>query len=225
MTTTNAMERVNGGPLLPTQHRPAQLAGEESTDFILPRIHIFQGLPLERKLYPGDFREGDLINTITLEKMEAKNFIPLFGWKEWIKWREPRGNGIEYRGRDKSKLPPQDVTWKENTPPAATEYINWCVLFEGQVEPICLSFSRTMLTAGKNIFTVEKMRGRRGMGLYAFDLKKRSNAKGEWLVPSIRPVGDPEGEHLETAIMLRDSIDPNQVSVQQDEANVDSDIG
>src|SRR5438309_1260169 len=84
-----------------------RLQGEEQDDIVLPRIHIFQGLPKERELY-GDrpdgapWREGDLINTLSREPVPMGKFTPIFGYVEFIRFKEPRGSGLEYRTREKS---------------------------------------------------------------------------------------------------------------------------
>ena len=208
-----AIAKANGGGSIVKPSAPvSRLEGSDRDDQLLPRVHLYQGLPTEAKEYGRGFEPGDLINTITREKIGSRKFVPIMGYKEWLKWKEPRGTGMEYKKRIKTDVPPEDLCWNENEvdpkkrQPRATESINWVVLFEDETIPLVLSFSRTSINAGKTINTLETMRGHRGPGLYAFDTKEKSNDKGAWVTPVIRPVGDPPPELREMAVLLFDSL-------------------
>ena len=214
------LAQTNGGAITKPQAAPRRiLRGEEEEDTIIPRLHIFQGLPAERDQY-GDQPPGTIINTVSGEPIDGRKFVPIFGWVEWIRFREPRGSGIDYRTRDKSQIDPKDLEFDRASgkPPKATKFINFCVLVEGQDDPLCLSFKSTSLTAGKTINTLEKMRGAKGPGYYALELNKKSNSKGAWLAPRIRPLGDPPADMKELAEALFNSMSPDLVST-----NVDAD--
>lgn len=188
------------------------LQGEDAEDTLIPRIHIYQGLPAERDQY-GDHKPGTLVNTVTFEEVQVAGFIPIFGWKEWIKFREPRGSGIDYRTRNKAEVPPEDLEFDRvnGKGPKCTVFINFCVLPEGTQEPLVLSFKSTSIAAGRTLNTLEKMRGGKGPGLYAIELQKRQNSKGSWLSPRIRPLGAPKPEDLELAEALANSLSPETV--------------
>jgi hypothetical protein len=193
----------------------SRLEGAEAGDFVLPRIHIFQGLPAETKQY-GKFDQGDLINVLTNQKVSGTTFMPLFGFKQYIKWKEPRGSGLEYNLRDKRQVPPEDLTWSGDQPPVAQEYINWVVLFEGEDTPCILSFTKTSLNAGRTINTLEVMRAKanKSPGQYRLEMQEKSNDKGAWVSPRISPAGEPSAELSATATAWFDTLNPQAVAEQ-----------
>jgi hypothetical protein len=213
-------------PMAPAKSR---LEGGDRDDQIMPRIHMFQGLPAEVKEYGKGYSPGDLINTVTREKIEQRNFIPILGYKEWLRWKEPRGTGLEYKKRIKTDVPPEDLVWNEaetdpkKRQPRATETINWLVMFDGDAMPVVLGFSRTSLNAGKTINTLETMRGNRGPGLYSFDFREKSNDKGAWVTPVIRPVGDPSPEMVQIANLLFESFSGTTIETNPDNGEFDPD--
>lgn len=206
---------AGGGPLA-ANVGSSRLQGGEQEDLILPRIHIFQGLPQESKQYGKGFSQGDLVNTLTGEKLDARKFTPIFGYKEWICWKEPRGAGIEYRSRNKSEVPAADLQWDGETPPRAQAYLNWVVVFEGQDTPVVMSFTKTGINAGKTINTLETMRGKKGPGFYSIEMREKSNDKGAWVSPQIRPAGDPPEELKNLAIALYETLSGVTVQVEQE---------
>lgn len=218
-TQDGIVTRAAGGQLAPRQRQAGgRLQGAEPEDIVLPRIHVFQGLPKERELY-GDYREGDLINTLTKEKVAVNRFVPIFGWVEWIKFREPRGSGLEYRTRDKLQVPAKDLEWDRvnGKPPAATKTVNWACLLDGGEAPVVFSFKTTALKTGQTINTLETMRGHRGPGMYELTLRKKENAKGKWLSPEVRPVGDPTPEQAALVQALFDSLSGATVTTNLEE--------
>jgi hypothetical protein len=210
---------------------PSRLQGEEAEDTIFPRIHIFQGLPAEKEIY-GKHEDGDLINTLSGEtlttkaQLAKKRFVPVFGWVEYIKFRTPRGSGIEYRERDKRKVPAADLVWDRQSgrPPAATKIINWVCLFEGVDAPVVMSFKSTNLKTGQTINTLENGRPEGKPGFYALDLQQRKNSKGAWLHPAVRPAGDPPADLAAKAATALTRYNPDTVSTNLDDApDVDED--
>jgi hypothetical protein len=218
-TTATPLARPAAAPI------KSRLEGGDRDDQLVPRVHLYQGLPSEAKEYGKGFSPGDLINTVTREKIESRNFVPILGYKEWLKWKEPRGAGLEYKHRVKTDVPPEDLVWNEGETdpkkrqPRATESINWVVLFEGQPIPLVLGFSRTCLNSGKAINTLETMRGNRGPGLYAFDTREKSNDQGAWLTPVIRPVGDPPEDLRSMATMLFESMSGTTIETNPPESS------
>jgi hypothetical protein len=213
----------------PTGVSNSRLEGGDRDDQLLPRIHLYQGLPNEAKEYGRGFEPGDLINTVTREKVASRKFVPILGYKEWIKWKEPRGSGMEYKKRVKTDVPPEDLIWNEHEvdkkkrQPKATESINWVVLFEDEAVPSVLTFSRTSLNAGKTINTLETMRGNRGPGLYAFDFRDKSNEQGAWITPVIRPTGDPTPDMSELVGLLYTSLSGTTIETNPDGDDFDPD--
>jgi hypothetical protein len=204
------------------------LAGEDAEDTLIPRIHIYQGLPEERENF-GPHEPGAFINTITKDETPNAPFVPIFGWVEYIKFNEPRGSGIAYRTRNKSEVAPEDLEFRDRPDgkkgPACTKFINFAVLFAGNPEPMVLSFKSTSLNAGRTLNTLEKMRGSKGPGLYQVELDKKRNSKGAWLSPRIRPLGNPTPEDLELAEAFANSLSPETVKTNLDDSGADEGEG
>jgi hypothetical protein len=206
-------------PLATRQAPASRLEGAESSDFVLPRVHLYQGLPSEAKQYGRGFEPGDLINQLTGAKVASASFMPLFGFKQFIRWKEPRGSGLEYSHRDKRQVPAGDLEWNGDAPPMAQEYINWVVLFAGEDTPCILSFTKTSLAAGKTVNTLEVLRtkGNKGPGFYRIEMQDKSNDKGDWKSPRISPAGDPPPELADVATMWFETLSPQAVAAQADE--------
>jgi hypothetical protein len=216
------------------QQPPSRFRNEEPEDTILPRVHIFQGLPKEEEIYGRRadgtrWEAGDLINTLNGEKIDSNKFVPILGWPEWICFREPRGSGIEYKFDDKSRVPPQDLEWtgegSNQLPPRATKSMNFAVIFEGIDEPLVLSFKTTSINAGKSLNQLEKFRGNKGPGFYSLDLQSKQNAKGKWLSPKIRPIGNPSGEMKAQAETMFEMLSGVKVTVAEEPGDGLDDAG
>lgn len=196
-----------------------RLEGAEKDDVVLPRVHIFQGLPKEAQLYGRGHNPGDMINVLTGDTVTEKRFCPIMGHKQWIKWREPRGSGMIYNFRVKAEVPPADLEWPEGGQPAAQEYINWVVLFEGHDTPLVLSFTKTSIITGKAINTCEGLRGKKGPGLYELEMQEKFNDKGAWISPRLRPVGNPSPELLNAVELMYAALAGVTVSASLDPAD------
>lgn len=186
----------------------SRLEGADNDDLVLPVVKMFQDTSDERKRYGKDYSLGDLVLTIGehAEKLDNRAFIPLKGWKSWIKWKEPRGTGMEYNHTVRSEVPPQDIEWHGDEPPAAVESINYVVLFEGQEMPAVIRFSKTSLKSGKTLNTLESLRGKRGPGVYELGFIEKSNDQGTFGVAQVKPKGDPPQELLLQAATLFEQV-------------------
>jgi hypothetical protein len=207
-----------------------RFANADEADLIIPRVQLFHGTAEEKEKY-GKHEDGDFINTMTMETIgvSGMKFVPLIGWKEWIKFKEPRGTGLDYRTRNKSEVPPADLAWTSEGPnrkgPAATEFINWAVLIvdaDGNLSevPVVFSFKRTSFKTGQTLISQENFyRGNKGPGFYAMDVAKKSTAKGPTLIPKLRPLGDPPAE-------MKDAIAAALARMQgvNVETNIDGDV-
>jgi hypothetical protein len=178
--------------------RAAASSDFDTNDLRLPRAHLYQGLPDERKRY-GKHEPGDWVNTLTQEKISPMQFMPIAFGKQFIKWNEPRGTGFAYSTTDKARVPVADLQWDGDQPPACTEYITVLAVFVGESFPVLLSFSGTSLAAGKTLYTLDKVRGNKGSGLYTIETKEKQNDKGAWLGQSPKSLGNPPAALVELA--------------------------
>jgi len=195
---------------------------EEDEDTILPRIHVFQGLPAEAKKY-GKLDLGAMVNTVTSEVITATRFIVIFGYSQWIKWKEPRGSGFDYNTRVASEVPPADLMWDRvnGRKPAAQKYMNFVVLFEGMPSPIILSFKSKGIVVGKTILNTDKLRGARGRGLHEISFVEETNDKGTWMQPKVKLVGDPPPEMMAVAEELVSMLAGKTIESDIDKSDYD----
>lgn len=78
---------------------PMGFEDEEAGDMIVPRIKVVQTLSPERKDKLAD--EGDIINSLTKEKLNGKVFIPVFKFNNNIDWKDrSEGGGMQCYARD-----------------------------------------------------------------------------------------------------------------------------
>ena len=177
--------------------------GADAEDMILPRFHVFQDTSKERDEIGKEFELGDMVDPIECRKLASNRIVPLTGWKSWAKWQEGESKPV-YSTRVKIDVPPEDLEWDGDQPPAATEQMNWLVVVEGEPMPYVLALKRTSLKAGKTLYTLETTRNRlkRGPGVYEVTWTKESGGGGVYARIQIRAAGDPSRETLEFAGMM-----------------------
>jgi hypothetical protein len=168
---TNELETKNHNMLATQSDAPMGFEDEDEGDFIIPRIKIVQSLSPERKEKLAD--EGDIINSLTKEKLNGKVFIPIYKFTTVIKWKDRAdGGGIEAIARDGKTCIPTDggapypvgrladfdnsKTGKDALP-THTRYMNFFGFFEGEQSPIILSFAKTNYNEGKRLYSLAKV--------------------------------------------------------------------
>jgi hypothetical protein len=192
---------------------PMGFEDEESGDMIIPRVKVINALSPEKKDKKAE--EGDIINSLTLEKLNGKKFIPIFKFNNNILWR-PRneGGGIMCIARDGKCGKVSDGTTLicaacrknefDNTKtgtdalPKCTKYINFFGKFEGDNMPIVLSFAKTNYAEGKKLFSLAKVT-MQNMWHFGYSLNSKLLAKNgnEWynmVTASAGPVSEEERE-------------------------------
>lgn len=178
--------------------RPYQMMGRDEEDQILPRVILHQG-KMSKKFH-GDHEEGTLLNSVTGEVIDARKFTPVgVAWKEWIRFGENIGDPIQYKTRNKADVPPEDLRWNGDDPPACDLIYNFVVLFEGHEMPLVLSLkaaSKRQKAAALALNQMEEMRAgkKAAPGFYRLDVVDDSNDKGEWKTFKIAPAGEPPTE-------------------------------
>lgn len=175
---------------------PLGFEDENNDDMIIPRIKVTNLLSPEAK--DKIAVEGDILNSLTKEKLNGKNFIPVFKFNSNIWWR-PRneGGGIQCQARDgKDGQTSAGEALKcvvcrknefDNTKqgresfPVCTKYINFFGFMEGEKMPIVLSFAKTNFQEGKKLFSLAKVT-LQNMWHYGYALSSKKMAKNgnEW---------------------------------------------
>ena len=197
---------------------PMGFEDEEAGDVIIPRVKVIQALSPERKDKVAD--EGDIINSLTKEKLNDKTFVPVFKFNNNVWWRDrSEGGGINCIARDGKVGTRSDDTQVmcaackrcefDNTKsgkdaiPTCTKYINFFGFFEGERMPIILSFSKTSYNEGKKLYSLAKVT-MQNMFNYGYKLSAKLMSKGgnEWFVPVMTPVGPTSEEDRAFAASL-----------------------
>lgn len=208
------------------QNAPMGFEDEEADDIIIPRVKVIQTLSPERKEKIAE--EGDIINSLTKEKLNGKKFIPVFKFNNNVWWKDrSEGGGINCMARDgRVGKTSDDRTLMcqqcrrcefdnskqgKEAIPTCTKYINFFGFFEGERAPIILSFSKTCYNEGKKLYSLAKVT-MQNMWNYGYTLSEKLMAKGnnEWYVPVMTAAGPTSDEDREYAhnlfMMYRNDI-------------------
>lgn len=197
---------------------PMGFEDEEASDLIIPRVKVIQTLSPERKEKIAE--EGDIINSLTKERLNGKKFIPVFKFNNNVWWKDrSEGGGIQCSSRDGKIGHTSDEqvvvcaqcrrcefdntkTGKEALP-TCTKYINFFGFFEGERAPIILSFSKTSYNEGKKLYSLAKVT-MQNMWNYGYTLTEKLMAKGnnEWYVPVMTAAGATSEEDRDFALGL-----------------------
>ena len=217
MQDSQIQERTETATALTEYHRTWAMQGEDEDDVLLPRVVLHQGDISESR--HGRHPKGTLINSGTGEVIESRRFVPITGFKTWIKYGENIGDPVEYCTRDKSQVPPEDLQWKDGQPPATQLFRNVVVLFEDMTTPTCFSLkdsSRHQRQSGKMLNQCEKARSaqKKSPGLYEIEVVDASNARGSWKDLRVKPVGDPSEELCKLALTWFDALQVKNVEVE-----------
>lgn len=182
------MDSMNGVPL--------GFEDDNEGDMIIPRIKVINALSPERKDKLAD--EGDIINSLTVDKLNGKVFVPVFKFNSNIEWKDRAdGGGIHCHARDGKRGFESDGTSKmcaqcrrnefDNTKvgreaiPKCTKYINFFGFIQGERMPIILSFSKTNYNEGRKLYSLARV-SMQNMWNHGYTLDSKLMAKGgnEW---------------------------------------------
>lgn len=226
LTTKNPDELAlqNGAPM--------GFEDEDTGDVIIPRVKVVQTLSPERKDKIAE--EGDIINSLTKERLNGKVFIPVFKFNNNVFWRDrSEGGGINCMAKDGRMGMQSDGKMLmcaqcrrcefDNTKqgkeamPTCTKYINFFGFFAGERMPIILSFSKTCYNEGKKLYSLAKVT-MQNMWNYGYTLSEKLMAKGgnEWYVPVMTAAGATDEADREFALSLFKAYRTNIQDVQYD---------
>lgn len=212
------VERQNAALMESTNEAPMGFEDEDAGDMIIPRIKVVQTLSPERKDKIAE--EGDIINSLTKEKLNGKVFVPVFKFNNNIDWKDrSEGGGIQCMARDGKIGEKTDGTRVmcasckrcefDNTKqgrdaaPKCTKYINFFGFFAGERMPIILSFAKTSYSEGKKLYSLAKVT-MQNMWNYGYTLNEKLLAKNgnEWYIITTSPDGATSPEDREFGLNL-----------------------
>lgn len=210
------------GALASQPDAPMGFEDEEAGDMIIPRVKVIQTLSPERKDKVAN--EGDIINSLTKDKLNGKVFIPVFKFNNNVDWKDrSEGGGIACIARDGKVGQKSDGTTImcasckrcefDNTKqgkealPKCTKYINFFGFFAGERMPIILSFAKTNYNEGKKLYSLAKVT-MQNMWNYGYALNEKLMAKNgnEWYIITATPAGASDNDDREFALELYKSF-------------------
>lgn len=216
---------------------PMGFEDEEQGDMIIPRVKVVQTLSPERK--DKIATEGDIINTLTHERLNGKKFIPVFKFNNNIDWIDRNdGGGIRCIARD-GKVGKENTGRElmckvckkcefDNTKqgreaiPSCTKYINFFGFFEGDRMPIILSFGKTNYNEGKKLYSLAKVQ-MQNMWNFGYTLTEKIMAKNgnEWYIMVPSPAGITSDEDRLFAASLYQNFRTNAFQYDMEEGSAD----
>ncbi len=154
-----------------SEQRGFEAPGFTQEDLIMPRAKLLQALSPEIQDGVEGLSQGDLINSITQEKLSPE-FIPVFAFKNYVRFNprkstdpnfdpEYEAGQIIWSTNDPAdpRVAEQCVFGPDGEPPIAVTFFNFFCKFTNVPMPIVVSFSKTSYKAGKQLFSMAKMLG------------------------------------------------------------------
>ena len=220
--TEEALVAQQQAELATQSEAPMGFEDEDAGDMIIPRVKVVQTLSPERK--DKQANEGDIINSLTKERLNGKTFIPVFKFNNNIDWKDrAEGGGIQCIARDGKVGEKSDGSQVmcascrrcefDNTKqgkealPKCTKYINFFGFFAGERMPIILSFAKTNYNEGKKLYSLAKVT-MQNMWNYGYVLNEKLMAKNgnEWYIATATPAGATNDEDRAFALELYKSF-------------------
>lgn len=224
-TETELMVNQTEGPL--------GFEDDDAEDMIIPRVKMIQSLSPERKEKIAD--EGDIINSLTHEKLNGKKFVPVFKFNSNILWRDRAdGGGLACHARDGRigntsegvniacaqcrKCEFDNTKTGRESLPSCTKYINFFGFFEGERVPVILSFAKTNFKEGKKLFSLAKVT-MQNMWHFGYSLQSKVQAKNgnEWYIIDVAPAGPTSEEDRAFGMELFKSFRNSMVNYDMDD--------
>lgn len=225
-----------------TNHVKQPLRGyedENEEDIIIPRLKLVQDLSPERK--DGIAKAGEIINSLTKEKLGNRRFIPVFKYNNNIEWK-PRseGGGIVCRSMDGKVGVCADGSTKlcamckrnefdnskagKDAIPACTKYINYFGFVEDAPIPVVLSFCKTYLNEGKKLFslckfTLEDMWN----NMYYINSAEKSKSGNDWFALTVAPGGPTTEQQRHVGEQFYNSFRGQELKVDLEDASSSED--
>ena len=239
MSDNQELVNVQGGAL--TQpNAPLGFESEEPDDLIIPRVKVINALSPERKEKVAE--EGDIINSLTRDKLNGKVFVPVFKFNNNIKWRErTEGGGIECIARDGKMGECSDGSTRmcaackknefDNTKqgkdsvPTCTKYINFFGFIAGERIPLILSFAKTNYNEGKKMYSLAKV-SMQDMFNFGYLLQSALKAKNgnEWYNIAVAAAGASSDTDRELAKELYKTFRGSVASMRYDMEEASTDV-
>jgi hypothetical protein len=239
----NEMTETKNGQSM-AAYDPSMIYGFKETkqeDIIVPRIKVINALSPERQDRIAE--EGDILNSLTQEKLNGKRFIPVKQYYSNIEWNPDRnaelrmfcrsfdghigiyGDGTKACETCKRNQFDNTKTGKEAQPPC-TSYLNFLGFFEDDPMPVVLSFAKTNYNEGKKMLSIAKsMRKPLWAYGYILDGKEVAKDKNRWFIITTRMTGATSQELQDFAFNLYQAYQNTTVSTDYEDTGYSGDDG
>lgn len=231
MVTELAQRDADG--MLTTPIAPTTLDLERD-EVIIPRCHLYQGTGMEEETF-GKHARGTWIDTITQDVMatakeetapytyDGFSFVCAFTLpRTYVAYNDD--GDIEYITTDRGEVPKDHLVFGSalrGKGKRCTEILSVVCVFAGYTDiPRVIRFKKTSFNSGRALDAFERARGRRGPGLYTFTVTKKDGANGPYLIPNVRPIGDPPADLLTALVGFREAY--ASIDLKVDDADIQS---
>lgn len=235
---TDLVKKENQAMIDSMDGAPLGFEDDNEDDMIIPRIKVVNALSPERKDKLAD--EGDIINSLTVEKLNGKVFIPVFKFNSNIEWKDRAdGGGIHCHAKDGKRGFESDGTSKmcaqcrrnefDNSKtgreaiPKCTKYINFFGFIQGERMPIILSFSKTSYNEGRKLYSLARV-SMQNMWNHGYTLDSKLMAKGgnEWYNIVVTAAGATSDEDRAFGMELFKSFRPSDLVYDLDDTSTEA---
>ncbi len=235
---TDLVKKENQAMIDSMDGAPLGFEDDNEDDMIIPRIKVVNALSPERKDKLAD--EGDIINSLTVEKLNGKVFIPVFKFNSNIEWKDRAdGGGIHCHAKDGKRGFESDGTSKmcaqcrrnefDNSKtgreaiPKCTKYINFFGFIQGERMPIILSFSKTSYNEGRKLYSLARV-SMQNMWNHGYTLDSKLMAKGgnEWYNIVVTSAGATSDEDRAFGMELFKSFRHSDLVYDLDDTSTDA---
>ena len=207
----------------PTQQRRGFEEPIDRRDLIIPLAKLLQALSPEVIEAPRQYFPGEIINSLTKEKLTITDdlggivpveFVPIFKFTNWIRFNPRDDDKLDFN----PNFAPGALIWQSNNPydsrvqaegafgpngelPLATKFVNFFSLFPSfQGMPIIVSFSKTSYKTGRQLLSLCQFGPPDMFGCrYTLGVRQEKNEMGSYFVLTVSKVGTTEGKILELA--------------------------
>lgn len=206
----------------------------KASDILIPRIKVVQALSPER--IDKEAEEGEIINSLTKERVAGKRFIIVKQYYSNICWNPDRGDDVRMFCRsldgrigqaDSGSLSCADCKKNmfDNTKqgkeaqPACTSYLNFLGFFSDDCMPVVLSFARTNYNEGKKLLSIARsMRCSIWNYAYAIDSKQLEKNRNKWFTIVPRMIGPATPEEQAVAFEIYKQYEKSIVNAEYEDA-------
>ena len=237
---TDLIKKENQAVMDASNDIPLGFEDDNEGDMIIPRVKVVNALSPERKDKLAD--EGDIINSLTVEKLNGKVFIPVFKFNSNIEWKDrTEGGGIHCYAKDGKRGFESDGTSKmcamcrrnefDNSKvgreaiPKCTKYINFFGFIQGERMPIILSFAKTNYQEGRKLYSLARV-SMQNMWNHGYTLESKLMAKAgnEWYNITVASAGPTSEEDRQFGMDLYKTFRNSDLVYDLDDSNTNGSV-